>query len=43
MSVSTIVQPVTGYLDRLYASIDPSLCLAALAKGFLSSLRMDPI
>jgi hypothetical protein len=40
MSVSTIIQPVTGYLDRLYKSVDQIAVSNALSKGFLSSLRM---
>ncbi len=41
MSIATIIQPVTGYMDRLYKSIDPICASSALAKGFLSSLRME--
>lgn len=41
MSVATIVQPVTGYYQRLYDSIDTIASSCALARGFLSSLRME--
>lgn len=41
--VSTIVQPVTGQIERLYSSIDTYSSITALSKGFLSSLRMDNI
>ena len=40
LMVANIVQPVSGYLDRIYQSIDPQAMSAALSKGFLSSLRM---
>jgi hypothetical protein len=40
ISIATMVQPVTGYLDRLYASIDVQGTTAALARKFLSALRM---
>ena len=40
LTVANIVQPVSGYLDRIYESIDPQVMSAGLSKGFLSSLRM---
>lgn len=43
MSVATIVQPVTGYIERLYPSIDPIIVVTTLSKIFLSNLRMDPL
>lgn len=43
MSVATIVQPVTGYYQRLYDSIDTIASSCALARGFLSSLRMEQL
>jgi len=44
MNVATIVQPLTGHIERLYASInDPTIPIISLAKGFLSSMRMEPI
>lgn len=41
MTVANIVQPVSGFLDRIYESIDPQNMSAAISKGFLSSLRME--
>jgi hypothetical protein len=40
VSVATIVQPITGYTDRLYASIDVQTTICGLGKKFLSALRM---
>lgn len=40
ISIATMVQPVTGYLDRLYGSIDVQGTTSALARKFLSALRM---
>lgn len=41
MCVSTVVLPVTGYFEKLYKNIDSSLVSFALARGFLSSLRVE--
>lgn len=41
MTVINYVLPVSGYLNRLYESIDSQVTSAALAKGFFSSLRME--
>jgi hypothetical protein len=35
MSVATVIQPVTGYMERLYKSIDPVATSVVLGKGFL--------
>lgn len=43
ISIATVVQPVTGFLPKLYASIDIQLANASLAKQFFSALRMDTI
>lgn len=43
LCVSTVVQPVTGYIEKLYQGIDPISTSSAIAKGFLSSLRMEDI
>lgn len=40
VSIATIVQPITGFTDRLYASIDVQTTICGLAKKFLSALRM---
>lgn len=37
------MQPVTGYMDRLYASLDPMVSASAMAKKFMSALRLEPI
>ena len=39
--MANIVQPVTGYLDRLYESIDMQMSIVGIGKGFMSSLRME--
>lgn len=43
MCVGTIVQPVTGYLDKMYKSIDSRATIGLMAKVFLSNLRTDHI
>lgn len=43
MSVATVVQPVTGYTARLYASIDTQAAIASISRQFFSALRMDSI
>lgn len=41
INVTTIVQPISGHLERLYDSIvDPQISIALLARFFMSSLRM---
>lgn len=43
LCVSTIVQPVTGYVEKLYPGIDYITTITCLAKGYFSSLRMDDL
>lgn len=43
ISVASYIQPVTGYMDKLYSSIDAPVSIVCLAKKFLSALRMEPI
>lgn len=42
-TVATSVQNVTGYADKMYEGIDTYMCIGALAKGFFTNLRVDPI
>ena len=42
-SVATIVQPVTGFVSRLYDGIDGAVAITALGKKFMSILRMESI
>ena len=43
ISLATIVQPVSGFLEKLYEGIDSFVSITALAKKFMSILRMESI
>jgi hypothetical protein len=37
------VQPISGFMDKLYEGIDSVVAITALAKKFMSILRMESI
>ena len=41
VSVATLIQPITGYVERLYADIEFQVCSAVIYRSHMSSLRLD--
>ena len=41
ISIATIVNPITGYVDKLYKGIDYQICSSVIYRTHLSSLRLD--
>lgn len=40
VTIATYIQPITGYMDKLYSQIDPVVSIVCLSKKFLSVLRV---
>ena len=41
VSVATLIQPVTGFIERLYNDIEFQVCSAVGYRSHMSSLRLD--